>query len=226
MLFVCGDLGLGSLAAHGHADAHSFPERAFGEDVLVDPGTYDYFRYPEWRRYFRSTAAHNTVTIDGLSQSEMLGPFLWGRRARGRCLHWNVSPAGAAITADHDGYLRLPSPVVHRRTLTLRSTVPQIEIHDELTGRGPHEVAAHFHLAEHCRAAADGPHARTIACPGGRVRIEFDPRMAVETVRDGAGAAGGWVSRRYHQKTPSTTLIARTRMGERLKFVTRITATN
>ena len=86
VVFDCGELGFGSIAAHGHADALSFTLRAFGQDVLVDPGTYDYFSYPEWRRYFRSTRAHNTVEVDGLDQSTMVGPFLWGQRAQARCL--------------------------------------------------------------------------------------------------------------------------------------------
>ena len=93
-LFDCGELGFGSIAAHGHADALSFALRAFGEDVLVDPGTYDYFTHPEWRRYFRSTRAHNTVEIDGLDQSTMDGPFLWGQRATARCLGWEPTPRG------------------------------------------------------------------------------------------------------------------------------------
>jgi hypothetical protein len=50
--------------------------------VIVDPGTYCYHREPRWRNHFRSTAAHNTVVLDGADQSEMLGPFMWGRRAR------------------------------------------------------------------------------------------------------------------------------------------------
>jgi hypothetical protein len=83
VLFDCGELGLGSIAAHGHADALSVCVRAFGRDVLVDPGTYDYFSFPAWREYFRSTRAPPRLVLDGLDQSSMLGPFLWGRRARG-----------------------------------------------------------------------------------------------------------------------------------------------
>ncbi len=44
--FDCGDLGLGTIAAHGHADALAVTLRAFGADILVDPGTYDYFSLP------------------------------------------------------------------------------------------------------------------------------------------------------------------------------------
>ncbi len=63
VVFDCGNLGLGPLAAHGHADAMSFTLRVCGEDVFVDPGTYDYFTHPRWREYFRSTRAHNTVVV-------------------------------------------------------------------------------------------------------------------------------------------------------------------
>ena len=39
VLFDCGELGFKSIAAHGHADALSLCVRAFGRDILVDPGT-------------------------------------------------------------------------------------------------------------------------------------------------------------------------------------------
>lgn len=75
------DLGYGSIAAHGHADALSFQLFIDGQPVFVDSGTYNYHFTPEDRNYFRSTAAHNTVMVDGQEQSEMLGPFIWGKRA-------------------------------------------------------------------------------------------------------------------------------------------------
>lgn len=75
-----GPLGLGPLAAHGHADALSVQLYVDGEPVLIDPGTYIYNGDPTMRDLFRSTAMHNTVCVGGKDQSEMLGPFLWGKR--------------------------------------------------------------------------------------------------------------------------------------------------
>ena len=95
MVFDCGELGFKAIAAHGHADALSFTLRAFGSDVFVDPGTYDYFSYSAWRAYFRSTSAHNTLAVDGRDQSVMLGPFLWGARAQARCIAWEPGIQGA-----------------------------------------------------------------------------------------------------------------------------------
>jgi len=64
-----GPLGFLSIAAHGHADALSFTLSAGGCPILIDPGTFAYHTERRWRDYFRGTAAHNTVRIDGVDQS-------------------------------------------------------------------------------------------------------------------------------------------------------------
>lgn len=75
------NLGFGSIAAHGHADALSIQLLVDGIPVLVDSGTYNYHYKPEDRDYYRSTAAHNTVEVGTKEQSDMLGPFIWGKKA-------------------------------------------------------------------------------------------------------------------------------------------------
>ncbi|MFN3690734.1 MAG: heparinase II/III family protein, partial [Fimbriimonadales bacterium] len=49
VLFDAGPLGLGSLAAHGHADALSLCASLDGKPLLIDTGTYAYHEDPEWR---------------------------------------------------------------------------------------------------------------------------------------------------------------------------------
>ena len=70
-----GPHGFLSIAAHAHADALSLEVRHDGVDILADPGTYCYHGEPRWRQWFRSTAAHNTLEVGGVSQSESGGPF-------------------------------------------------------------------------------------------------------------------------------------------------------
>ena len=83
-----GALGFGSIAAHGHADALSFQMFVDGQPVLADPGTYLYHCDLERRNNFRKTENHNTVCVNGKDQSEMLGAFLWGRKAECKLLEW------------------------------------------------------------------------------------------------------------------------------------------
>jgi hypothetical protein len=91
--FDHGPLGLGSLAAHGHADALAVTLRRGADDLIVDPGTLAYHESETARVFTRSTPSHSTVNFGGRSQSEMIGPFQWGRRAR-------VTRAGEAWRCD------------------------------------------------------------------------------------------------------------------------------
>jgi hypothetical protein len=207
VVFDCGPLGLAPLAGHGHADALSFTLRAFGRDVLVDPGTFDYFSYPPWRKYFRSTRAHNTIVVDGKDQSEMLGLFLWGRKARAQCLRWEPSDAGGRVVGEHDGYAHLKDPVTHRRELELDGSRRMLLIRDDITARQMHDVTLHFHLAEHCAVTSIGENRFLIDVGPGTVEIEMDRRLRVESLHGSEDPIGGWVSRGYHQKLPATTLV-------------------
>jgi hypothetical protein len=224
VLFDCGELGYQSIAAHGHADALSFTLRAFGQDVFVDPGTYDYFTFREFRDYFRSTRAHNTVSVDDQDQSVMLGSFLWGARAESRCLGWEPGPHGGRVIGEHDGYARLPDPVVHRRSLTLDGTARTLTVVDEITARGAHDVALHFHLAAGCRLLApEGPRQVIDVAGAGTVWMELDARLSLSTLRGSTHPIGGWVSPGYHRRTESTSLTARAGVSGEVSFTTRIT---
>jgi hypothetical protein len=209
VVFDCGLLGLEPLAGHGHADALSFTLRAFGRDVLVDPGTYDYFSYPGWREYFRSTRAHNTVVIDGRDQSEMLGLFLWGKRAKARCLSWESSDVGGKVAGEHDGYTHLKDPVIHRRTLELDGRWRVLVVHDDIVARGRHEISVWFHLAEHCLPSPAGGNRFLVNTGHGMIELELDSRLQVESFRGSQNPISGWVSRGYHQKEPSTAIVGR-----------------
>jgi hypothetical protein len=209
VLFDCGELGLLSIAAHGHADALSIVLRVGGTDVLVDPGTYDYFTYPQWREYFRSTRAHNTVVIDDMDQSQMLGPFLWGRRARCRLLRWEPTAGGGVVSGEHDGYTHLSDPVIHRRTVTLRENAAGLSIRDDIIARGTHTVTISWHFAEHCTVEGAGGNRFHVDFGSGSATIALDPELSVSIAKGSENPIGGWVSRGYHHKVPSISLVGR-----------------
>lgn len=132
------------LPAHAHADCLSFVLAVDGIRVLVDGGTSTYDPGPI-RSYERSTAAHNTVTIDGEDQTELWGAFRAGRRAQ-PCVD-QVRDDGDIIivVASHDGYHHLSGRPVHRRTI--RANGRSIEILDEILGEGAHDLVARSHFA-------------------------------------------------------------------------------
>lgn len=223
LTFDCGELGFLSIAAHGHADALSVLLSVGGFEVLVDPGTYDYFTYESWRRYFRSTCAHNTLAIDGEDQSEMVGSFLWGRRARCRLVAWNPTDRGGTVEAQHDGYTRLLDPVVHRRSVTLQDNADDIVVQDEVLGRDRHHVTLYWHFAEQCRVEPKGDNRFDVDFGGGTVVFSMDPSLKVSIMRGSTDPIGGWVSRGYHRKTASVTLVGQCVSDGNLSLATRMT---
>ena len=130
-----GALGFGSIAAHGHADALSFQLFLDGNPLFVDPGTCIYHCCLESRNAFRKTENHNTACIGGKDQSEMLGPFLWGKRAECKLLSFSEKDGQAVLTAEHDGY----RPVIHRREFMFDGK-GMLEIRDTFWGSGKKEI--------------------------------------------------------------------------------------
>ena len=108
------DVGADNLPAHGHGDALSFEWSVRGQRVFVDPGVFEYHEGP-MRNYSRSTSSHNTLTIDSCDQSEFLGSFRVGRRARVRCEVFESSCDSLQVVAYHDGYRFMDGSPIHNR---------------------------------------------------------------------------------------------------------------
>lgn len=128
---------------HSHADCLSYEYSLGGIPIIVNAGNTCY-EIGEDRRYARSTAAHNTVEIDGCDQSELWSAHRVARRAAIKANAPEHTPSGIVFTAHHDGYARLGSGITHRREIV---TVPaRIEIGDTITGRGRHRLKQFTHL--------------------------------------------------------------------------------
>jgi hypothetical protein len=215
VMMDCAELGYGSIAAHGHADSLAVTVRAYGHYVLVDTGTFDYFTQPAWRNYFRTTAAHNTVVVDGADQSEMLGPFLWGARANSECLEWEDSRDYTRVAGQHDGYHALADPVTHQRTVTLMHEEQECIIEDKVTHAGQHSIEVYFHLGPDCKLESIDANVCIIRVGGENLFIlSLDESLKVRTLHGSEDPIGGWYSAGYHQKTPITTIIGSRRLTE------------
>jgi hypothetical protein len=204
-----GPLGMPPGYGHGHADALSLVVTANASELLIDPGTYAYNRGNEWRRYFRSTRAHNTVTVDGLDQAVQEGAFQWSAPYQTRF----VRAGGGRIIMSHTGYARVG--IIHSRTVLVRP-YGQLVIWDRLEGAGQHEFELNWHLGSEPLAfrrdtgELEFQNGYRLRVLGGHCRIltgETDP-------------PSGWVSPDYGAKvaTPTLRIVARARAPH--EFVT------
>ena len=102
-----GTLGYLSVAAHAHADLASVVLSVGGQSVLIDPGTFSYDSHPGWRQWFRSSAAHNCLTLNDTDQAEYWGPFLWGTAPEATVVEYDPQRSPTTATVEHNGYQTL-----------------------------------------------------------------------------------------------------------------------
>lgn len=205
-IFVVADAGphgFLSIAAHAHADALSFTLSAAGIQFLVDPGTYVYHTQPPWRNYFRSTPAHNTVTVDGKDQSEPAGAFLWKHKANTAVTSWSDDGETCILTAHHDGFSNLA--IVHHRTFKLRRGVLQLT--DLVEGPGMREIASYFHFAPECEVIRVNPGRVKARRAGMTLDLTFPPDFDIDVAHGAPGA--GWYSPLFGVRKASSTVRAR-----------------
>ena len=186
LLCDVGRIGPDYLPGHAHADNLTFELSLFKKRWIVDSGcsTYD---VGEERLRQRSTAAHNTVTVDNTNSSDVWAGFRVGARAKPCDVEVNIADDLARIDAAHDGYMRLAGAVMHRRRWEIGSG--NLRIHDELSGRFDTATARFLlHPDVHVECNADsasmshGGHRAVLTIEGGELRLRkgsWHPRFGV-----------------------------------------------
>lgn len=198
-----GPLGYLSIAAHGHADALSVTLSHNGEDVISDPGTASYYGHPDWRAVMRGTRAHPTVCVDGENQSVAGGPFLWSRQATVTVRGIDID--AGLVDAQHDGYLRLPGRILHRRWLVAPPTERAQLVIDLLEGKGRHLCTQSWPLHPRLDAAPipTGHLLSSANTPQYRLLYAATAKYTVEQVRGDSIENLGWWSDRLESRIPA-----------------------
>jgi hypothetical protein len=207
-LVDCGPHGAPFGGGHAHADALAIEFAAAGVTWLLDPGTFNYTGDPQARDEFRSTAAHNTVTVDDEWQSIPGRPFAWRRSAN--CIPQTfIAQAGFSyFEGAHDGYQRLDDPVIHTRSVFFieadgESDLPTyLVVRDCLHARKRHRYAIHYHFPEGCEAEVDERGVRVTQRGGARLVVRTHGSVGVK-----ARVRASWVSRGYGHRAPAPVAV-------------------
>lgn len=205
-----GPHGFLSIAAHAHADALAVELRVDGVEVIADPGTFCYHGDPEWRAYFRSTAAHATLELAGVDQSRSGGPFLWSRYATSRQLGFSDDGDRVVWIGEHDGYEALEPPVAHLRTIRFDRHRRVLSVDDRVEGAGGHPCVLTWPLGPDVDLKLDG-HTARLNWPGldRDVTVELDPTLTWSAHRGELDPPLGWYSPAFDRKVPTWLLAGR-----------------
>ena len=123
-----GEIGPSYQPGHAHADTGTFEMWKGARKIITDTGT-DRYVVDDERKRQRGTAAHNCVMIDGQNSSEVWAGHRVARRARS---------LGIGKYRDCHGF---------EITRRLELVDSGLKGHDEINGRGEHDVEVRWHLA-------------------------------------------------------------------------------
>jgi hypothetical protein len=187
LIISCHDTGIsGTGGSHTHNDCLSFELAAFGKTFVADPGTYTYTGSEEWRNRFRRSSSHNTIVIDGeeinrISQGNL---FHLENDARPILRRWISSDDFDVFEGEHFGYMRLKTPVTHRRRIIFDKKRKLWMIRDDLLGDGFHRIDAYFHLAKSCCSTAKGNNAALVTLNGDGLVISMTSGEMCMSIED------------------------------------------
>jgi hypothetical protein len=206
LLFDCGEHGILN-CGHSHSDALAIELAARGRTALIDPGTYTYTGDKELRDWFRSTSAHNTVTVDGEQSSVVDGPFSWQSIAGSNCSKWISQGRFDFVAGAHTGYQRLPDPVVHNRSILFLKADYWI-VRDELNAGQKHGAELHFHFDSNAAPEL------------GADKIK-DQNLEIVVFDSGGrwSREEGWVSHCYGSKEPAPSFVYSTNGTDVMTFL-------
>ncbi len=191
LIFDCGALGDGG---HGHYDLLNVEISAGGQPLIVDPGRFTYAEQtPNLRRWFKGTAAHNTVCVDGMDQINYRRGKPKGPLPEARFIERWTSPGFDMLC----GVARSPLyDAVHTRRIFFLADEYWI-IHDRLRGQHPHDFDLRFHLAANAwekTTVLTRDRQPTVCAPGVALVFNAGKIPAIEP---------GWVAPQYGVRLPA-----------------------
>lgn len=140
--FHCGTLGAG----HGHSDKLHVDLVAYGEDILVDAGRYNYVTGVE-RFAFKDPEAHNTITVDHQKFTVCKDSWECSKLSQPVKQAFYSTKDYEFVQGGHLGYMDMANAVfVNRKVIHIKPNIYILA--DELYTGGEHNYQQYFHFNE------------------------------------------------------------------------------
>ena len=133
-----GNIGPDYIPGHAHADTFGFELHLNNKPFIVDTGLSTY-ETNDRRMLERATAAHNTVELNGLDQSDVWGAFRVANRAYVTVVQENRN----SIKAVHHGYEKKLG-ALHEREFIFENN--GVKIIDNIIAKEEHQAVARIHF--------------------------------------------------------------------------------
>lgn len=181
---------------HKHADDLSFLLSIGQTDFFTDSGKYNYKEKDPYRKYFRSTMAHNTITINKESypiKKELVG--------KSRLTHFVDTADYVYIEGEHELY----EDTLVRRTLFYIRESETILILDKLKSEIEQTYSQIFNMSENVHVIPLG-HKRCLfesKLNGKMIELrQINPVEEFKHYKGNTKPILGWISTKFNEKMP------------------------
>lgn len=192
-------------AFHGHLDHGSVTLYGYGRRLVDDPGLFT-LNNNRWRDFALSRAAHNVITVSGLSYTTSSSAAL--ERA-------HTDPSADDLTIVDPGY----RGVDLRRRIVFSHGLGWLLVDDRASSASLRTYRQRWHLLPGADPALSGTTARTRTCGGNVVILQFRPIDKMRVVEGGRAPLQGWYSTTLNRRKPAPTVEA-TRTGRTVRYTT------
>ncbi len=189
---------------HGHDDGTSVTLYGYGGTVLHDSGVFD-ITAGAYRRYFIGRAAHNLVTVDGLTALKAATSVRWKRS----------SSTMFELAMTQKPY----TGVTSQRRVTFSRQLGYVLVEDRLSATKSRTFRQLWHLREGSRPTISGSRTWTRSTGSNVLIVQLIAPAAVRTITGATSPIQGWLSYRGGTKVAAPVVEAR-RSGTSVKFLT------
>jgi hypothetical protein len=216
-VFDVGPWGIG----HQHNDKLHLSVAAFGRDILVDAGRL-YYKRDKWRDFIKSTAAHNTLLIDGTNQNNDIKEVTEPLSEDVFQITDTLDFARGDFTA---GYTNIEGKATHTRTVVYVRNKFWVVV-DHITTDRPRDIQGLWHFHPHCTVDVQGKTVTSTDADKGNVRITpiSLSKWDIEIIKGQEEPfIQGWYSREYNHKQATSCAVFKTHIEKSATFAWVIT---
>lgn len=185
---------------HKHADDLSFILSYGKTDFFVDSGKYNYNEKDAFRKYFRSTLAHNTITVDGQSYE-----IVDKKKNNPQILAYETAKSISYVRGTHTLY----DGVKIMRTLIYLKQQNSLLVHDQIQSSQNHTYTQIFNIGKDVSVVHDGSKGFLLSSKIENKQLQLIQIGKIDEKKIYQGSLkpiAGWLSEEFNKKIPITQL--------------------
>ena len=175
------------------------------KNIAVDAGTYMYGGEGYWKNGLAKTNVHNTICVDQEDQMQQFSRFIWVNWSQGSVLSHDNNNKFKYWQGQHNGYLRLKDPVLHKRSVISLNGEGWLIV-DHASGNAQHDFTLNWLLDRNFSMVGGEENTLQISLQSKLIKAKFGViggQLVFSTISADPASTRGWISRYYGHKEPA-----------------------